>query len=46
LIFALGLLIGTARVRSGSIVVPLAMHSMLNLGSLIEAGIMINAQSM
>jgi membrane protease YdiL (CAAX protease family) len=36
-IFVMGLLIGAARVRTGSIYVPIAMHSVASLIATIEA---------
>lgn len=36
-IFLLGVLFGAARIRTGSLLVPLALHSLTNLGAMIEA---------
>jgi CAAX protease family protein len=38
-IFCLGLLLGTARVFTGSLLVPLGLHAFTNLGATIEAAI-------
>ena len=35
-VFAAGLLLGAARVRSGSVFVPFSMHAMMNLAALLE----------
>jgi membrane protease YdiL (CAAX protease family) len=39
LVFALGLLLGVARARTGSLVVPLLMHSAANLVATIETAV-------
>lgn len=41
-IFALGVVLGVARVQSGSLVVPLAMHSLVNLIAHIQAMYMVS----
>jgi len=35
-VFAVGLLLGTARVRTGSLFVPLSMHALMNLAATVE----------
>ena len=42
-IFFIGILLGVARIRSGSLYVPLAMHTLINLLATVEAGIKIYA---
>jgi hypothetical protein len=39
-IFALGILLGTARVKSGSLVTPIAMHMVMNLVATLEAALL------
>ena len=41
-IFALGVVLGVARVQSGSLVVPLAMHALVNLIAHIQAMYMVS----
>jgi membrane protease YdiL (CAAX protease family) len=40
IVFGLGLLLGFARVRSGSLLVPLAMHAMCNTIATLEAAVL------
>jgi len=40
MIFFLGLMFGSARIKTGSILVPLAMHALVNLVSTMEAAIL------
>jgi len=41
IIFFIGILLGIARIRTGSLWVPLAMHALINLLATIEAGLWI-----
>lgn len=43
-IFALGVLLGTARVRTGSVAVPIALHSLSNIISTIETIVQAGSQ--
>ncbi len=44
-IFALGLVLGTARVKSGSTLLTMGLHSFINLGATIETVIRLHASS-
>ena len=46
LIFFIGILLGIARLRTGSLWVPLAMHALMNLLATIEAGLCIHGLKM
>jgi len=44
-IFVLGLALGYARIRTGSLVVPLAMHSLTGFLAVLETAILIHVRS-